>query len=275
MNRVLQLQNRIREVKNKLFKDMEMKSIDNDLLTIDNEYKLPIISRNYPMGYIFYRARIVDSLSKLTHWKESDFWEVPTKFVSSYGRINSKHESVFYLSSDVMQTLKEIRYKYDRPVVVSAYMLTRPIASVQIGARFDESMIDGKILSNEEELIECNLMSDFFNDIFSYPVGKGTEYLYRFSNSVLKNFYTLPEGVSQAWSYRAIENPNIMNVAFKNGDANKYLKFMGSVCMVSYPGDGFKIPFYFNDNYKLMFNFNVLNREWINNVFKFNFRNIK
>lgn len=275
MKRVLQLQNRIREVKNNLFKDRDMKSIDNDLLTIENEYRLPFIFHDYLIGHIFYRARVVNNLSNLTHWKQSDFWEVPTKFVSSYGRINSKHESVFYLSSDLMQTLKEIRYKYDRPVVVSAYMLTRQISSVQIGARFDESMIDGKTLSNEEELIECNLISDFFNDIFSYPVGKGTEYLYKFSNSVFKNFYTLPESVSQAWSYSAIENPNIMNVAFKNGDASKYLNFMGSVCMVSYPGDGFKIPFYFNDNYKLMFNFNGLNKEWINNVFKIDFTNIK
>lgn len=73
MKRVLQLQNRIREVKNNLFKDRDMKSIDNDLLTIENEYRLPLIFHDYLIGHIFYRARVVNNLSNLTHWKQSDF----------------------------------------------------------------------------------------------------------------------------------------------------------------------------------------------------------
>lgn len=275
MKQIIQLQNRIREVKKNLSKDIDITTIIHDLLTIDKRYSLPIINIPYPMGYIFYRARVVNDLPELTRWKKSDFWEVPTKLVSSYGRINSKHESVFYLSSDVNQTLKEIRYKYDRPVVVSAYMLTRPINSVKIGATYDESMIDGKNLSDEEELIKCNLISDFFNDIFSYPVGIGTEYLYKFSNSVFKNFYDLPDEVSQAWSYSAVENPNIMNVAFKNGDSNKYLRYIGSVCMVSFPNSGFKIPFYFSENYKLMFNYGESKNDWLNKTFNFNYTHLQ
>lgn len=269
MKKSLIIQKKLREIKDSLSNAVTYKEITEKLLNIHEKFKVPIRWITIPKGTILYRSRIIDDISNLKDWEKGDFWEVPANLVTSQGRVNLKGESVFYLSDNVLQTLVELRYEYDTPIVSSAYRLDRNISVVKIGEAFPDEMLKNEALQldDDDDLIASNMIADFFNDIFSAPVGKGTEYLYIFSNAVVKNFYDHPMEVSQGWAYSAVQNQKSTNVALKNGVAGKYLKYEGSICLMPYDGNKFSIPLCFNDKYKLVVNDDDLNKKWITDTF--------
>lgn len=261
---LVKAQNNIIEFKNELGPEMSERELAWKLLEICDGIKIPINIINWKKSTCFYRARILNatSLNVLKKWTKSDFWGVPKKLVDNYGRLNRPHESIFYLSDNIPQTLKEIRYKSSdsKAVVVSCYETKKDFSSVTIGQNFtkDESNLG---------FIQ-NMYIDFFRDQFSKPVGKGTEYLYKLSNAIVKDFFDLPFEVSNAWTYPAIENNKSFNVAFKSEYASEFLKYKGSIVIAEQKKDGFKINVCFNPSYQLV----LSNSSWIEKNFNLEYK---
>lgn len=270
MKKSLIIQKNLRDIKDSLSNSVTYEEITEKLLNIYNNFKFPVCFITIPKGTILYRSRLIDNISNIMDWKKGDFWEVPANLVNSQGRVNQKGESIFYLSDNVLQTLVELRYEYNTPIVSSAYRLKRNIVVTKIGEIYTDDVMNNESLQfyDEDDLVTSNMIVDCFNDIFSSPVGKGTEYLYTFSNAVVKNFYDLPTEVSQGWAYSAVENQKSNNIALKNGVGPKYLNYEGSICLHPYVGSKFSIPLCFNDKYELVFNDNDNLRKWIIDTFR-------
>ncbi|WP_268912553.1 hypothetical protein [Lentilactobacillus sp. SPB1-3] len=244
---IQQILDEIRNYKESIRPDLtEAQIID---LVGEMEPYFPLGAVNWPNESVFYRARQLSDTNyqELENWDESDFWEVPERFVNGYGRLNRPQESVFYLSTDFNQTLKEIRYNQKFPVVVSRFETKRPFTGIRIG----QPSYNG--ITNEltkEEQSGGILFSDFFKDEFSKPVGKGTEFLYRESVAIADTYYSVPFKYAQAYTYPAVDNtPDVMNVAFKNKNAHEFLEYTGSVAFQGYENNEMDLFCIFDDDY--------------------------
>lgn len=179
-------------------------------------------------GAIYYRARImgVKDWRKAGHWGTAQFWETPKELVKHWGRLNRPNESMFYLSNDVLQTFKEIRYQakenQDSAVIVNSYKVIKPIHATQIGY-FDKS------------ISVSNVYSKMVNDIFSLPSEKYGENVYKLSN-YLSNFYNFVPNNAAAFFFTPVLDPsnNVLNLAIEPTDAHKYFNYNGSIIIPSY-----------------------------------------
>ncbi|WP_373880017.1 hypothetical protein [Levilactobacillus brevis] len=179
-------------------------------------------------GTIYYRARImgVKNWQNAGHWGTSQFWETPQSLVKHWGRLNRPNESVFYLSSDILQTFKEIRYQTeankDYAVVVNSYKVVKPIHATQIGY-YDKSVS------------VANIYSKMVNDIFSLPSERYGEGVYKLSN-YLSNFYNFVPDNAAAFLFTPVLDPidNVFNLAIEPSDAHKYFNYNGSIIIPSY-----------------------------------------
>ncbi|MFC6290686.1 hypothetical protein [Levilactobacillus angrenensis] len=179
-------------------------------------------------GTIYYRARITDAKNyrNIGYWDASQFWEAPKEYVKHWGRLNRPHESVLYLSSDVSQTFKEIRYQVKKSrhyaVVVNSYKVTKPITATQIGY-FGKS---GSV---------ADIYSKMISDIFSLPSEKFGENVYKLSN-FLSNFYNFVPNNAAAFFFTPVLNPqnDILNLAINPSDAHKYFEYNGSIVIPKY-----------------------------------------
>lgn len=179
-------------------------------------------------GDIYYRARImgVEDWREAGHWKTSQFWETPANLVKHWGRLNEPNESVFYLSSDILQTFKEIRYQAesnkDYAVIVNSYKVVKPIHATQIGY-YDKT------------ISIANIYSKMISDIFSLPSEEYGENVYKLSN-YLSNFYNFVPNNAAAFFFTPVLDPadNVFNLAINPTDAHEYLTYNGSIVIPSY-----------------------------------------
>ncbi|MFD2306847.1 hypothetical protein [Enterococcus termitis] len=264
MEKITKIQQKLSDFEKFLSPELTEEEISIKLMETFDQSKILIKSGEYNPGSKFYRARIIDSpnMDSLKSWKKQDFWGVPKEKISSYGRLNKPKESVFYLSAEPLQTLKEIgleSYDDQRYAVISCFETKKSFVSVYIGDHSSNSL-------DEKETIISNLYSSFFRNNFSKPVGNGTEYLYILSNAIVKNFYDLPSEVIQAWTYPAVENLNCYNVAFKSHVASTFLRYKGSI-VVRRLDENLVIPICFNSNYQRQ----RVDIKWIKDEFNLDF----
>ncbi len=268
MLNVIDIQNKIRAFESTINSNLTEENMNRKLLQLCEGIGIPESGVTWDKTNRLYRARILGStdLNELKKWKQGDFWGVPKEKISSYGRLNGPHESIFYLSNEPKQTLKEVRFEQFRnfPIVISCFRIKCSFNSVHIGgAAITDSPGENPIIP-----IVQNLYTDFFRNQFSKPVGKGTEYLYLLSNAIAKDFYDLPYEISKAWTYSAIENHNAFNVAFRSEVASDFLKFGGAIVAKVTGNNQLEIPICFDANYQIC----LPNRSWIQENFNLNYQ---
>jgi len=78
------------------------------------------------------------------------------------------------------------------------------------------------------------LISNFLNDEFTRDVGTGTEFLYRTSERIVKDYFDLPPRVVQdAWCYPSVASKPSVNVCFRPEIAKELLELKGvQICNV-------------------------------------------
>lgn len=270
---IIEIQNRIRTFERALNSRMTENEISDGLLHICDQICIPEKSVMWSSSNKFYRARKLDSsdLNRLKEWKKNDFWGVPEEKVLDYGRLNRPHESVLYLSSSPIQTLKEIRFDSSKsiPVVISCFQVKKEFYSVLVGGAYRDSVSS----EDPNSVAIQNLYTDFFRNEFSKPVGLGTEYLYKLSNAIAKDFYDLPFEFSKAWTYPAVDNVDNVsnyNVAFRSNIASDFINFKGAVVLKKILKQGAVIPICFDSNYQLF----LSNNNWIKDFFGFEYKKV-
>ncbi len=74
---------------------------------------------------------------------------------------------------------------------------------------------------HDEDALKVEMLHDFLRHEFTRDVGRGTEYLYRISESIAKSWFDLPPEVQDAWCYPSIVDQNLYNIAFRPRQRSK------------------------------------------------------
>ncbi len=96
-----------------------------------------------------------------------------------------------------------------------------------IGGQYNYSNIG---IADSTAILNNELYNDFLRDEFSRDVGKGTEYLYKISEIIAKEYFDLPpEVIQDAWAYISVQNKQKYNVCFRPEIAHKLLELQGAL----------------------------------------------
>ncbi|WP_203641578.1 hypothetical protein [Levilactobacillus andaensis] len=80
----------------------------------------------------------------------------------------------------------------------------------------------------KEDRILASIRNDFLRVEFTRDVAPGLEHLYRVSNQIVKDDFDLPEEMSKAWTYPAIQNKVNYNIGMRPAIAHQLLSFCGA-----------------------------------------------
>ncbi|NGM61143.1 hypothetical protein G5B30_04335 [Sphingobacterium sp. SGG-5] len=223
------------------FKTISDQDLFNEILKVilvnvngvDRSFLFPRLA-SYPHKTKFYRVRAVESddhycpLKAMTF--EQDAWNPPSEFIKKRGRLNNIHESLLYTSPiNPFVAVEEIKVKDGEWFCLIVYE-----AKVEIKVSIIGQWEDLPELSADENL-KMRIISNFLNDEFTRDVGEGTEYLYRASERIAKDYFDLPPRIVQdAWCYPSIAQKNCANVCFRPEIAKDVLKLVGvQICKIT------------------------------------------
>lgn len=217
------------------FRDLDFKTLSYDdirkeLLTVIT-FKTPKgvrsiltpISNSFPSGTKFYRVRTIPEEEKTLPLESmkfiSDCWEPPKQIVK-VGRLNRANEPLLYTSSEPCVAAEELKVKEGEWFSLIVYESTDIIQVTSIGLPFEHNSLD------KNELLKHKMIQDFLKHEFMRDVGKGTEYLYKISEVIIKDYFDLPPIIQDAWCYPSIAKKGGLNICFRPTSTSK-LKLIG------------------------------------------------
>lgn len=185
--------------------------------------------RTYPAGTKFFRVKkMVGTRIPNERFREyQDYWETNPQFLKEYGRLNKPSESLLYVSPDLNCSVDEVHVSENDYFVAIQYTAKADVKVNVIGGEFDYNQME--IYDEKVKLIH-EIYNGFLRDEFSREVGKGTEYLYRVSEKIAKDYYDLPPRVVQdAWAYVSVQDKKKYNVCFRPELAHELLEVNGAM----------------------------------------------
>jgi len=197
--------------------------------------------RCYPAGTKFFRVKKFEgSLIPNARFKEyQDYWETNPKYLKSYGRLNKPGESLLYVSPDLNCSVDEVHIENGDYFAAIQYTATSEIKVNVIGGVFDYNRLG--VFDEKAKLIH-EIYNSFLRDEFSRDVGKGTEFLYKISEKIAKDYYDLPpRSVQDAWAYSSVQNKSKYNVCFRPDIAHELLELNGAMICKRDETDGIKV----------------------------------
>lgn len=219
----------------------EVQSAISGVITFNTPYGvisvLMPINASYPAGTRFYRVRTLpDDDRKIplrTMSKVSDCWEPPENIVRA-GRLNRDNESLLYTAPiSPFVAVEEMKIPDGKFFSLIVYEALEKINVTMIGAQPNTEGLNG------EEVLKVKMIQDFLKHEFIRDVGVGTEYLYRISESITKDYFDLPPDFQDAWCYPSVAKKGHFNVCFRKDNRSK-LKLVGSqIASVVREGDNY------------------------------------
>ncbi|MES9996615.1 hypothetical protein [Desulfovibrio aminophilus] len=215
----------------KSLSDEEIRKLIYDTFSISREdgsnyFILLPESGYYKKGTIFYRVR-----KSKTHIypndefaSVNDFWEPPAE-KTKYGRINKDNEPLLYTTPAVPYiAAAETGVRKNDFFYLIVYDAVDDIHVSKIGCDIDYKKYNIKDVSLIEKY---ELINNFLKDEFSRRVEAGTEYLYKTSEIIAKDFFDLPE--IDGWCYPSIKDKTSYNVCFHPCQAKKKMMLRGAI----------------------------------------------
>lgn len=217
------------------FRKLNLKSIgDKELfdeiskvLMVGNQSILLPRIGNYPIGTKFYRIRklnIEDHYLPLKAMSvEQDAWSPPEDCITKPGRLNKVKESLLYTSPiNPSVAVEEMKIEEKERFCLIVYKAKKEVKVSIIGQWEKIPEL------NQEENLKMRILSNFLNDEFTRDVGQGTEFLYRASERIAKDYFDLPpRDVQDAWCYPSIASKPSYNVCFRPELAKEILDLVG------------------------------------------------
>lgn len=122
-----------------------------------------------------------------------------------------------------------------------AYKSVKDIKSTLIGI-----WKDSEELSKEDNL-KMRMITNVLKDLFVRDVGKGTEFLYRVSERIAKDYFDLPRQVQDSWCYPSVAAKLGYNVCFRPDVAREVLQIANvQVCSIKHNGNQYEYTCYAN-----------------------------
>ncbi|WP_081365831.1 hypothetical protein [Alteromonas mediterranea] len=214
------------------FKRMSYQEIQKaiaDVITFNTPYgNISVLMRmnaSYPAGTRFYRVRTLPENDRKiplqTMSKVSDCWE-PPEYIVKAGRLNRDNEALLYTAPiSPFVAVEEMKIPDGELFSLIVYEALERINVTKIGAPPNTEGL------NAEEVLKSKMIADFLKHEFIRDVGVGTEYLYRISESITKDYFDLPPDVQDAWCYPSVAKKGHFNVCFRKDKRSK-LKLIGS-----------------------------------------------
>lgn len=235
--------------------DGELSRAIFDVLCIEFENAKMLVSfhdtRTIKKGTALFRVRKIakddNDLPLKGMSKKTDAWNPPKKVITKMGRLNKVGESLLYVSLDPHTAVKEMKLQENDRFSLIVYDVKKDIEAVGIGLGTSYEHYG----LTEMEKIKARLIDRFLADEFSRDVGQGTEFLYRASEHIVKNYFELtPPDEQDAWMYPSIVSKQEYNLCFRPALAKKQLNLRGVVICEYIQGNiiGNYIAHGFNDN---------------------------
>lgn len=195
----------------------------------------------YPANTSFFRVRKFSSkIDLVERFKSySDFWEPPIDCVTTQDRLNAVGESMLYTSpEDPIVPIKEMRIEKGQLYALIKYDAKEIIRVNQIGRVVDYAELG---ISSKTAILNHEIVNSFLRDEFSRDVGQGTEYLYRISETIAKDYFDSPSEMQDAWSYASVQDKFKYNVCFRPEVAHRLLRLQGALICKKEDGDDIKV----------------------------------
>lgn len=229
---VMELTNRIKKFRSLNFKtisDIDLRNEISNVLTWNGRFCYCANLRYYPSQLPLFRVRkLSGSKIPIDNFKNlNDMWEPPTSVLTKYGRLNKPKESLLYVAQDLVTAIKESRIQPGELYAAIQYIPKENIKLSFIGGDYNYSELG---ISDNHAILVHEIYNNFLRDEFSRDVGQGTEYLYRISEMIAKDYFDFPPRVIQdAWAYSSIQDKSRFNVCFRPEIAHEILEVQGAM----------------------------------------------
>lgn len=228
----VEIMERIRAFKKLPIANLSDRDLRDELyktILINEKFQYIVNQGVYPAGTRFYRVRELSGctvpFAELTD--TSGFWYPPSSFVKKMGRMNKPGESVLYCTpTNPFTPIYEVEPKANSFYALIAYESLHDINVNIIGGEYDYQKLG---IFDEKTIVINDLLNDFLRDEFSMVVGHGTEYLYRISEIIAKDFFDLPTEVQDAWAYPSICDKKLYNTCFRPEKADALFELKGAL----------------------------------------------
>ena len=194
-------------------------------------------SSSYPAGTKFYRVRPLAEDDHKLPLRDmrliSDCWEPPSSIVKA-GRLNKSVEALLYTAPiNPSIAVEELKIPDNQLFSLIVYEAIEQVNVTSIGLPYN-----GPDLS-KDNLLKHRMLQDFLHHEFVRDVGKGTEFLYKISESIAKNYFDLPPKLQDAWCYPSVVKKGGCNVCFRPTTRQKIRLHGVQLASVSRTGDDY------------------------------------
>ena len=229
---ILDLTRRIKEFRSLNFRKLNDEELAEAILRVllyNNSFMYFPNVKSFPKGTNFFRVRkLSGSVIPIANFKTySDLWEPPKEVLVNYGRLNKPNESLLYTSFEPEVAIKETHISENDFYALIKYTAKDIVKVNFIGDDYDYNALG---LFNTQAITVHEIYNNFLRDEFSRDVGQGTEFLYRISERIAKDYFDLPPREMQdAWGYGSVYDKNKYNVCFRPEIAHDLLEVKGAV----------------------------------------------
>lgn len=224
---------RFRKLNIRYMSDLEISQAIFNVLCWDGYFAYYTNIKQYPIGTKFFRVKRLHG-TKVPNSRfgiYDDYWETKAEYLKEYGRLNKPGEPLLYVCPDLYCAIKEVRIDEGELFAAIKYTAKSDVKVNMIGGEFEYKQMG--IVDEKVQLVH-EIYNGFLRDEFSRDVGKGTEYLYRISERIAKDYFDLPPRIAQdAWAYSSVQDKIKYNVCFRPDVAHDILKLDGAmICKV-------------------------------------------
>ncbi|MCL2020443.1 MAG: hypothetical protein FWG70_11925 [Oscillospiraceae bacterium] len=228
----LDLIKKIKDFRKLDFRNISDSDLDKAIIKVllyNNKFVIMTNNATYPAGTKFFRVRklkgsiIPDENLRVL----SDFWNPPAD-KTPLGRLNKIGESLLYTAPiNPMVAIKEMNLEPNIFYAIIVYVARSDIKVNIIGGDFD---YEANGISDRKAIFIHEIYNNFLRDEFSRDVGEGTEFLYKISEKIAKDYFDLPpRDVQDAWAYPSVQDKSMYNVCFKPDIAKELLELQGAI----------------------------------------------
>lgn len=154
---------------------------------------------------------------------KNDAWYPDSKYITERQRLNDVGEPILYTSLDQATPFYESKAKIGDSFALFDYVVKKgqyiQATSVGMNEVVSEAML------NEQGKINNKIIEQFLHTEFTKDVGNGTEYLYRISTMLAKNFYDVPN--CDGYMYPSVAIGKGINIVVKPESVDKKLQLTG------------------------------------------------
>ncbi|MCI3028762.1 hypothetical protein LMF32_06590 [Desemzia sp. C1] len=187
-------------------------------LTLKTMPCLSISARDIPADTKLFRVRRKQKGAQFK--RKTDVWYPESKYVTERQRLNDVGEPILYTSLDKATPFYESKAKIGDSFAHFEYVVKNgqhiQATSVGMNEVFSQANFNG------QGNINNRIIEQFLHTEFTKDVGIGTEYLYRISIMLAKNFYDIPH--CDGYMYPSVAIGKGINIAIKPDSVDKKLQ---------------------------------------------------